>query len=96
MTLVFQKAAGEPGWFGPTMGHAEDEDGLGQILSYNQDVERVLVAKTKDARPIYYYCFVTAYRDGVVPDRLPRRNDEGTGAGGVDHVITPQAMEEKP
>ncbi len=62
LVTLYQKAAGEPGWFGPTMGHAEDEDGLGQILSYNQDVERVLVAKTVGRRePTYYYCF----RDGL-------------------------------
>ncbi len=93
LVTLYQKAAGEPGWFGPTMGHAEDEDGLGQILSYNQDVERVLVAKTKDARPIYYYCFVTAYRDGVVPDRLHAEMTKGRALAELI-VITPQAMEE--
>jgi outer membrane protein OmpA-like peptidoglycan-associated protein len=92
LVTLFQKAAGEPGWFGPTMGHVEDEDGLGQILSYNQDVERVLVAKTKDAQPTYYYCFVTAYRDGIVPDRLHNDVTKGRALAELT-VITPQAME---
>ncbi|HEX3743050.1 MAG TPA: OmpA family protein [Bryobacteraceae bacterium] len=93
LVTLYQKAAGEPGWFGPTMGHVEDEDGLGQILSYNQDQERVLVAKTKDAQPTYYYCFVTAFRDGVIPDRLRPEMTKGRALAELI-VITPQAMEQ--
>jgi hypothetical protein len=49
---------------------AADEDGLGQILSYNEAQERVLSGKSKDAQPVWYFVFVTAYKDGVIPERL--------------------------
>ena len=48
----------------------DDEDQIGQILSYNEAQERVLVGKSKDPKPTYYYIFVTAYKDGVIPERL--------------------------
>jgi OOP family OmpA-OmpF porin len=90
---LYEKGAGEKGWFGPTLGQAADEDQLGQILSYNEAQERVLVAKSKDAKPVYYYVFVTAFLDGVIPDRLK-------GAVAKDRslaelvVVEPQAMEQ--
>jgi OmpA-OmpF porin, OOP family len=73
LLTLYRKNAGEKGWFGPTMSQLSDEDHLGQILSYNEAQERVLVGKTKDAKPAYYYVFVTAYKDGVIPDRLQNR-----------------------
>jgi OOP family OmpA-OmpF porin len=72
LVTMYRKNADDKGWFGPTMGQLSDEDHLGQILSYNEAQERVLVGKTKDAKPAYYYVFVTAYRDGVIPDRLEK------------------------
>jgi hypothetical protein len=30
----------------------------------------VLTGKSKDAQPVWYFVFITAYRDGIVPDRL--------------------------
>ena len=70
LVSLYEKAAGEKGWFGPTLSQASDEDRLGQILQYNESQERVLVAKSKDAKPVYYYLFVTAYHDGVIPEAL--------------------------
>ena len=37
-----------------------EEDDLGQILSYNEADERLLVGKTKDSKPTYYAVFVTS------------------------------------
>jgi OmpA-OmpF porin, OOP family len=70
LTVLFQKGAGERGWFGPTLNQAAAEDQIGQILAYNENQEHVLVAKSKDAKPSYYYLFVTSYHDGVIPPRL--------------------------
>lgn len=67
---LYQKAAGERGWFGPTLAEVSDEDHLGQILAYNEDQERVLIAKSPDATPSYFYLFATAYKDGVIPEPL--------------------------
>ena len=58
--------------FGPTLGRADDEDGLKQILTYNQAQERVLTGKSKDSQPVWYFVFITAYKDGLIPDRLQR------------------------
>src|SRR5450756_1661528 len=54
LVTLFEKGAGVSGWFGPTMGRAADEDGLGQILSYNEAQERVLSGKSKDPQPVSY------------------------------------------
>jgi OOP family OmpA-OmpF porin len=70
LATLYRKNAAEPGWFGPTMSQLMDEDGLGQILAYNEAQERVLVGKSKDAQPTYYYVFLTAYKDGIIPERL--------------------------
>src|SRR5438128_2224454 len=70
LQILYEKAAGQKGWFGPTLGTISDEDQIGQILQYNEAQERVIAAKTKDANPTYYYLFVTAYKDGVIPERL--------------------------
>ena len=70
LETLYEKAAGVKGWFGPTFTASADEDQIGQILFYNEAEERVLVGRSKAAKPAYYYVFVTAYRDGVVPERL--------------------------
>jgi outer membrane protein OmpA-like peptidoglycan-associated protein len=40
------------------------------MLTYNEAQERVLTGKSKDAQPVWYFVFITAYRDGLIPDRL--------------------------
>jgi len=40
LVTMYEKGADAPGWFGPTLGRADDEDGLKQILTYNQAQER--------------------------------------------------------
>jgi outer membrane protein OmpA-like peptidoglycan-associated protein len=91
---LYEKGAGEPGWFGPTLGQIADEDQLGQILSYNEAQERVLVGKTKDAKPTYYYIFVTAYKDGVMSDALRSMVQKDSALAELV-VIAPEKMEEK-
>src|ERR1700686_637905 len=59
LVTLYEKEAGEKGWFGPTLGQGADEDQLGQILSYNETQARVLLAESKDAKPVYYYVFVS-------------------------------------
>ncbi len=93
LTMLYQKGAGEKGWFGPTLTQVADEDQIGQILAYNEAQERVLVAKSKEAKPTYYYLFVTSYRDGVIPDRL--RDSVAKERSLAELIlITPEAMEE--
>jgi outer membrane protein OmpA-like peptidoglycan-associated protein len=90
---LYEKGAGEKGWFGPTLNQAADEDQIGQILAYNENQERVLVAKSKDAKPTYYYVFVTSYRDGVIPLRLQRSVAKESALAELI-VMAPQAMDE--
>jgi len=70
LLTLYEKGAGQRGWFGPTLSQASDEDGLSQILEYNEAQERVLTGKSKDPQPTWYFVFVTAYKDGVIPNRL--------------------------
>ena len=94
LETLYEKGANEKGWFGPTFTVIADEDQLGQILAYNEMQERVLVGKSKDARPTYYYVFVTAYRDGVIPERL--RQVVARDRGLVQLVVVaPEKMEER-
>ena len=73
LETLYEKGAGQPGWFGPTTTKIANDSDIGQIIAYNQDEERMLVGKTKDAQPTYYVVFVTAYRAGNMPDRLRGR-----------------------
>jgi OOP family OmpA-OmpF porin len=94
LETLYEKGASDKGWFGPTFTVIADEDQLGQILAYNEAQERVLVGKSKDAQPTYYYVFVTAYRDGVVPEQL--RHVVARDRGLVQLVVVaPEKMEEK-
>jgi outer membrane protein OmpA-like peptidoglycan-associated protein len=68
VTPLFEKGAGERGWFGPTFDQIAEEDKLGQILGFNQAQERLLVGKSKEG--VHYLVFVTTYENGVVPTRL--------------------------
>jgi OOP family OmpA-OmpF porin len=94
LQTLYEKAADARGWFGPTLGTIASEDSLGQILAYNEAQERVLVARSKDAAPTHYYLFVTAYRDGVVPERL-RESVTKDRALALLVVVAPEKMEER-
>ena len=94
LVTLYEKAAGQKGWFGPTFDPIAEEDHLGQILGYNESQERVLVGKSKDAKPAYYYVFVTAYLDGVIPERLSGVIAKNRALAEVI-VIAPERMEEK-
>lgn len=72
LTTLYEKGAGQRGWFGPALQQIADEDQVGQILAYNEAQERLVVGRSKDAQPTYYYVFVTAYRDGVIPGHLEK------------------------
>ena len=94
LVTLYKKGAAERGWFGPTLEQIANEDQLGQILAYNESQERVLVGKSKEARPTYYYVFVTAYRDGVIPEHLANRVNKDQAIAQLV-VITPEQMEQK-
>ena len=94
LVTLYEKGAGEKGWFGPTLEQIADEDHVGQILAYNEAQERVLVGKTKDAKPTYYYIFVTAYKDGVIPEALSSMVQKDRALAELV-VIAPEKMEEK-
>jgi hypothetical protein len=49
LETLYEKAAGEKGWFGPTFDAIAEEDKLKQILAYNEAEERVLVGRSRDA-----------------------------------------------
>jgi hypothetical protein len=70
LDVLFTKGKNANGWFGPTLKHPSDEDGLGEILIYDEAQERVLTAKSKDPQPVWYTVFVTMYKVGDVPARL--------------------------
>ena len=94
LTTLYQKAPGEKGWFGPTLTAISDEAQIGQILMYNESEERLLVGRSKDPKPAYYYVFVTAYRDGVIPERLRATVDHNRALAEVV-VIAPESLEKK-
>jgi outer membrane protein OmpA-like peptidoglycan-associated protein len=72
---------------------AEDSD-LSQILAYDEADERMMVGKSKDANPSYYVVFVTAYKDGVIPERLQSKVQKGRALAQLV-VVTPEQMEKK-
>jgi OmpA-OmpF porin, OOP family len=94
LETLYEKRTGERGWFGPTFDQSAQEDGLGQILAYNEAQERMLVGRSKDPEPTYYQVFVTAYRDGVIP---PHLGEVVTKDRGLVHVvvIAPERMQER-
>ena len=91
---LYEKPTGVRGWFGPTLDPIANEDKLGQILAYHENEERVLVGKSKDAKPAHYYVFVTSYRDGIIPERLAKSVSVGRALALIV-MIAPEAMEEK-
>ena len=91
---VYEKKAGERGWFGPTFDKIAEEDGLSQILAYNEADERMLVGKTRATKPTYYMVFVTSYNDGVIPERLQSVVQKGRAIAELV-VVAPDIMEHK-
>ena len=94
LVTLYEKAAGDRGWFGPGFSQPAKDSDIGDILAYNESQERVLVAKSKEAVPTYYYIFVTIYRDGNMPDRL-RASVTKDRAIAQLVVVTPEKMQEK-
>jgi OmpA-OmpF porin, OOP family len=94
LVTLYDKPVGEGGWFGPTLAPIAVEDKIGDILAYNQDQERVLVGRTRDSSPTYYYVFVTSYRAGNMPDRLQAKVTKDIALAEII-VVTPQKMETK-
>lgn len=92
LTSLYEKGTGDQGWFGWTTDQVADEDQLGQILAGNERQERVLVAKSKDPQPTYYYLFVTAYLDGLIPERLQSTVTKDTALA-VLILVAPQSLE---
>jgi len=93
LETMYEKGVDDPGWFGPTLDKIVVEDGLGQILAYNQADERVLVGKSKAAKPTYYMVFVTSYRDGLIPDRI-KSVQKGRALAELV-VVAPDVLEQK-
>ena len=94
LTTLYENAAAPKVTFGSTLDQIASEDQLGQILQYNEAQERVLVGKSKDAQPTYYYAFVTAYADGVIPERLEAVVSKDR-AMAMLVVVAPEQMERK-
>ena len=69
------------------------EDKLSQILAYNEAEERVIVAKSKDETPTYYYLFVTTYKDGL-RGTFDKKIKKGTAIAYL-HVIQPEKIKQK-
>jgi len=94
LITMYEKGATDPGWFGPTFDDIQKEDDLGQILSYNESQERLLVGRSKDAQPTYYEILVTSYKDGVIPARLSGVVKKDRTMAEII-VIAPQQLQQK-
>jgi OmpA-OmpF porin, OOP family len=94
LTTMYEKAAGAKGAFGATVSQISDEDELGQILQFDENQERLLIGKSKEVKPTFYYVFVTAYGDGVIPERLQTIIAKDRAMALVV-VIAPEQMQEK-
>ncbi len=92
--IQYQKDAGQPGDFGSTFDKVDNDCDLGQILSYDATDERLMVGQTRGTNPSYYLVFVTAYNDGVIPERLQDRVQKGRVLAQLV-VVTPDVMEKK-
>lgn len=74
LETVYAPEPDADGWFGPAYAEWEQRAKLGQILDYNEAEERYLVARSKESSPVYYVLFVTAFKDGMMPDSPALRN----------------------
>jgi OOP family OmpA-OmpF porin len=90
----YEKGASQKGWFGPTFDKIATENDLSQILSYDEANERLLVGKSRDVNASYYVVFVTAYRDGVIPERLQGKVTKGRALAQLV-VVSADVMENK-
>jgi hypothetical protein len=75
--VQYEKNAGQPGDFGSTFDKIANDCDLAQILAYDGADERLMVGQSRDTTPSYYVVFVTAYNDGVIPERLQGRVEKG-------------------
>jgi OmpA-OmpF porin, OOP family len=94
LETLYEKNAGEHGWFGPTLDAPAAEDGIKQVLAYNEAEERIIVGKSKDAQPTYYFVFVTSYKDGLKPPRLEKQITPGRVLAQLI-IVAPEQMEQK-
>jgi outer membrane protein OmpA-like peptidoglycan-associated protein len=94
LQVIYEKKAGEHGWFGPTFDKIATDTDLSQILAYDEADERLLVGKSRDAKPSYYMVFATAYKDGVIPERLEGRIAKAQALAALV-VVTPDTLEKK-
>jgi len=78
LEILYEKKVGERGWFGPTFSRHSDEDGLGQILEYNEADERLLVGRTRASKPSYYLVFCNFLQERHHPRAPPSRRQEGS------------------
>jgi len=94
IVTLYEKAAGQQGWFGPTFTRVADDSDISQIIAYNEAEERLLIGKSADPNPTYYEVFVTAYKDGLIPERLQGRVHKTQALAEIVQVA-PQEMEKK-
>ena len=92
--IQYEKNAGQLGDFGSTFDKIDNDCDLAQILTYDGADERLMVGQSRDAKPSYYMVFVTAYNDGVIPDRLQGRVEKGRALAQLV-VISPDVLEKK-
>jgi outer membrane protein OmpA-like peptidoglycan-associated protein len=92
--ILYEKNAGQAGWFGPTLDKLAEDSDLSQILAYDEADERIMVGKSKEVNPSYYLVFVTAYKDGVIPERLQSKVQKDRALAQLV-VVTPEQMEKK-
>ncbi len=92
--VQYEKNVGQPGTFGHTFDKIASDSDLSQILAYDEEDERLLVGKSRDAQPTYYVVFITAYKDGVIPERLDGRIVKGRALAQLV-VISADVMEKK-
>ena len=94
LDILYQKSAGQRGWFGPTFNQIARESDVASILAYNQDEERMVAGKSKGAQPTCYGAFVTTFRIGVMPDRLLKDMTKGRALAQLV-VVSADTMEKK-
>ena len=93
-TTLYEKTATQPGWFGYFFTGIEDEDGVKPLLGWNEAQERLLVGKSKDAKPTYYCVFVTAINHTPAAEWLQPKVHKDQPVAEVI-VISPGALEER-
>jgi OmpA-OmpF porin, OOP family len=92
--IQYEKNAGQPGDFGSTFDKIDTDCDLAQILTYDGADERLMVGQSRHAKPSYYMVFVTAYNDGVIPERLQGRVTKRRALAQLV-VISPDVLEKK-